>query len=445
MLVTTEGATLWGHRVAGSAGDGADDSWVIETLRRYEPAALHTQVPVVWHRASGSRVFDSRGRSWLDWTSSTLTANAGHAPAEVVNATLAQVGQGLLHAWAFPTRIRARLVRAIAELTGFPQCVLFTTGAEAIEGALKISRWHALDRGRHRALVVTFEGAFHGRTLGAQLASGQPAQRYWGADCGAAFIQVPYPVRGQKWSPAVIEAALREVGAGPEDVACVLGELYQGSTLRVLDASAARALRKWCTGHEIPLVFDEIQSGFGRTGALFAYERTGARPDLLVCGKGLSGSLPVSAVLVGDPRYTDDLPPGSITSTHGGSPLAMAAAEANIALFADGTLVAAAARRGEQLADGLARWAARLPERCRVVGAVGMVAGVVLTNANGVADPRLGRQLVAECADRGLLLCAPAALEGTLVKIHPPLTVTEADLTEGLSRFAAATNAVQPG
>ncbi len=428
---------------SGISAEADDDAWVIETLQRYEPAALQTQVPVVWQRASGARVFDAQGRSWLDWTSGTLTANAGHAPVEVVHAIIRQVEQGLLHTYAFPTRVRARLVRALAELTGFPQCVLFTTGAEAIEGALKICRSFALERGRHRALVISFQGAFHGRTLGAQLAGGQPAQRQWAAGCGEPFVQVPYPVSGQDWTPSAIDAALREVRAEPSDVACVLTEIYQGSSLRVLDAAAACALREWCTLHQIPLVYDEIQSGFGRTGALFAYERTGTRPDLLVCSKGLSGSLPVSAVLVGDPRYTEGMAPGALSSTHAGSPLALAAAEATIALFKDGQLVAGAARRGGELADALAEWAAQRPERRRVVGAVGMVAGVSLTGPDRAAEQRLAKRLVTECARNGLLLCAPVALEGTLIKIMPPLIVTAADLAEGVRRFMAATDAIE--
>ncbi|MEV4439209.1 aspartate aminotransferase family protein [Streptomyces sp. NPDC049577] len=438
--VDTMGTVADAAREQTGAGD---DAWVIETLRRYEPATMHTQHPVVWDRASGSRVFDRQGRSWLDWTSGILTANAGHARPEVVEAVKAQAQQGLLHAYMFPTRVRARVVRALAELTGFPQCVLYTTGAEAVEGALKISRRYARARGR-RAVVVTFDGAFHGRTLGAQLAGGLPAQRDWTPECDDVFLRVPYPERGREWSPEVIEEALREIGAGPEDVACVVGELYQGSTLRLLDPAAGRALREWCTRHGALLVFDEIQSGFGRTGALFAYEHIGVRPDLLLCAKGLSGSLPVSAVLIGDPRFTEGLRPGELTSTHSGNPVALAATEANLALFADGTLVAEAARRGRRLADGLAEWAGRRPGGRRIVGTMGMIAGVVFTKDDGSFDPRTARRAVAECVASGLLLCVPSTLGGAMIKIMPPVTTSEAELAEALAIFTAASDAVQP-
>ncbi|MGW1714294.1 aspartate aminotransferase family protein [Streptomyces sp. NPDC002156] len=433
------------------AGIGTEsDAWVLETLRRYEPATMHTQHPVVWDRASGSRVYDRDGRSWLDWTSGILTANAGHARAEVVDAITEQARQGLLHAYMFPTRVRARVVRALSELSGFAQSVLYTTGAEAVEGALKISSRHAIARrpaqqpGR-RPVVITFEGAFHGRTLGAQLAGGLAAQRDWAPELDEAFVRVPFPTRGEAWSPEVIEAALREIGAGPEDVTCVMGEIYQGSTLRQIDPAAARALREWCTRHGVLLVFDEIQSGFGRTGALFAYEHIGVRPDLLLAAKGLSGSLPISAVLVGDPSFTEVVRPGELTSTHSGNPISLAAAEANLALFADGRIVAEAARRGQQLADGLADWVAGKPQGRRIIGTMGMIAGVACTDDRGSLDPVSSRRMAAECVERGLLVCVPSTLGGAMLKIMPPVTTSESELAEALAIFEAAADAVQLG
>ncbi|CAL9640641.1 Succinylornithine transaminase (plasmid) [Streptomyces sp. enrichment culture] len=449
MTGTDERLALLGRAV--TQDEVQDDAWVISTLRRHEPATMHTQHPVVWDRASGSRVFNREGRSWLDWTSGILTANAGHARPEVVEAITEQARQGLLHAYMFPTRVRARTVRALAELSGFPQSVLYTTGAEAVEGALKISSRYATARRRGREggggpnIVVTFEGAFHGRTLGAQLAGGLPAQRDWAPELDDVFVRVPYPARGGAWTAEVIETAVRSAGARPEDVICVMGEIYQGSTLRQIDPAAARELREWCTRHDALLVFDEIQSGFGRTGALFAYEHVGVRPDLLLVAKGLSGSLPVSAVLVGDERFTRDVRPGELTSTHSGNPVSLAAAEANLALYADGRLVAEAARRGRQLADGLADWVAGLPARRRIIGTMGLVAGVVCTTEDGSPDPQTSQRLAAECIERGLLVCVPSTLGGAMIKIMPPVTTSEAELAEALALFGAAADAVQLG
>ncbi|MFC8513888.1 aspartate aminotransferase family protein [Streptomyces sp. NPDC057257] len=419
------------------------DAWVVDTLRSYEPAALHSQLPVVWHHAAGARVYDSGGRSWLDWTSGILTANAGHSPQAIIDAVRGQAEQGLLHAYMFPTAVRARVVRSLCELTGFPQTVLLTTGAEAVEAALKIARRYAMSRGRDRAMIVSFEGAFHGRTMGAQLAGGLPAHRSWTGRGEGIFLKVPYPVAGASWSPAVIEEALAVSGARPGDVACVIGEVYQGSTMRTLPRQAAQALREWCTRHQVLLILDEMQSGFGRTGTLFGYEQLGARPDLLLCGKGVSGSLPVSAVLIADPRYTEELAPGELTTTHGANPVCLAAAEANLRLFRDGMVLDKADELGKLLADGLADWARTRPSRRRVVASWGMVAGLAVTDEDGAPDPPAARRLVEECARRGLLLCAPARQHGgALLKVMPPLVTSPDELGEGLAVLGAASDAV---
>ncbi|MFB6818647.1 aminotransferase class III-fold pyridoxal phosphate-dependent enzyme [Streptomyces sp. NPDC056347] len=437
-------------RPPGPSHDVESDAWVLETLRRYEPATMHTQHPVVWERASGSRVFAKDGRYWIDWTSGILTANVGHARTEVVDAITSQAQQGLLHAYMFPTRVRARTVRALSELSGFAQSVLYTTGAEAVEGALKISSRYAMARSATQPrtrprVIVTFHGSFHGRTLGAQLAGGLPAQRDWAPALDDIFVRVPYPARGEVWSTQDIEKALLEVGARPEDVSCVMGEIYQGSTLRQIDPLSAQSLREWCSQYGALLIFDEIQSGFGRTGALFAYEHIGVRPDLLLVAKGLSGSLPISAVLIGDPEFTRDVRPGELTSTHSGNPISLAAAEANLALFADGTLVAEAARRGKQLTDGLADWVSLLPGRRRIIGTMGMIAGVACTNEDGTLDPQSSQRLAAECIERGLLVCVPSTMGGAMLKIMPPVTTSAEEMAEALARFAAAADAVQLG
>lgn len=422
------------------ASAGRPESWVVDTLDECEPRAVRNQPPVVWHRASGARVWDEHGRCWLDWTSGILTANAGHAPAEVVDAICAVARRGLLHAYAFPTAERARVVRALTELTGFPQVVVLTTGSEAVEAAIKIARTRARSAGRRRAVVVSFDGAFHGRTMGAQLAGGFAEQRHWTVSGDGDFVHVPFPAAGVSWRSDVLEETLRATDASPSDVACVVVEPYQGSTLTVLDGGAARALADWCRTHDVLLVFDEIQSGFGRTGRLFGYEWFGVRPDLVVCGKGLSGSLPASAVLVGDRRLTDALRPGELSTTHGANPVALATVEANLRLFADGALVAQARDNGRRLAAGLAAWAGGRPG-ARVVGAFGMVAGITLVGRDGRPDAAACRRLVDECCGRGLLVCAPVGRAGALVKVMPPLVTTAAELDEALAILAVATDA----
>jgi len=418
-----------------------EERWILETLSDHEPDALHTQLPVVWDRAEGRHVCAGDGRAWLDWTSGIAVANAGHASASVVDAVVEQARSGLLHAYMFPTKARAAFVAMLTRLVGFPQCVLYTTGAEAVEGALKICRIFGARASGHGSIIVSFEGAFHGRTQGAQYVGGQAGQRSWLPTNDLDYLRLPYPDHAQADVHADLQRELRRRSLTPRDIAAVIVEPWQGATLRRLSEGGARALRSWCTENGVPLVLDEIQSGFGRSGTLFAGEALGITADLLVCSKGLSGSLPVAAVCVRDPVWTTPLRRGELTSTHAANPVALAAATANLRLFEDGSLVANARDRGIELQAELGSWAAEDPTRRCVLG-VGMVAGVLFPAAAGAFDLDLPRALVRECADRGLLMCAPATLGGAMVKIMPPLSTTPEELAAGLQTFRSVADRV---
>lgn len=418
------------------------DTTALDVLARHEPAALHAQPPVVWERAEGTRVYDASGRCWLDWTSGVLTANAGHSPDAVVEAIVAQARSGLLHTYAFPTQIRAEVVGALSELTGFRQVVLYSTGAEAVEAAVKICRTHAQAARGGRRVVVSFEGAFHGRTMGAQLAGGIAHERHWVPDADAEYLRLPFP--GEGWDATALDDAVREAGLLPPDVACVIVEPYQGSTLQVLPPSAGRALRAWCTAHGALLVVDEIQSGFGRTGTLFGFEHWGIRPDLVLCGKGISGSLPVSAVLIEDPAMTEHLRTGELTSTHGGNPVALAAVRATVRLFQDGSLVSHAAAVSETLAEGLRELARTHKHVVAEVSVCGMAAGLTVASVDGRPGNVLATALVQRLIDSGLMVLSPIGPEGAMLKIAPPLVSTREELAEGVRILRAALDELTP-
>ncbi len=410
------------------------DAWVLRTLNEHEPAAVHTQIPIVWRGAHGSTVVGSDGDRWIDWTSGIAVTNAGHAPPSVVQAIVDAAQAGPLHSYLFPTEVRAHVVKAISSLTGLQQCVLYSTGAEAVEAALKISRLHAQRSGRAGTIIVSFDGAFHGRTQGAQYVGGQQAQRSWLPDNDVDYLRLPYPDNSIDAVAALLDHELARRSLTADHVAAVIVEPWQGSTLRQLSAANAQSLRDWCSRHDVPLILDEIQTGFGRSGTLFAFQALGVSPDMLLLSKGLSGSLPVSGVCVADPRWTASVRRGELTSTHGGNPIALAATLANMALYADGTLVEHARVLGEELQSRLQQWAGRDSHRRHVRG-IGMIAGVVLHDEKGHVDLATPRQVVHDCADRGLLLVTPVTMGGAMIKIMPPLTTSFDELDDGLQIF----------
>jgi len=410
---------------------------ILEKLRRFEPASVSGQPPVVWDRARGAQVFDRWGNCWLDWSAGVLVANAGHGRQEIADAVRAQAEAGLLHNYVFSSELRARLVERLSGLLPEPlkKVFLLTTGSETTECAIKLARTHGRRvGGPEKITIVTFENAFHGRTMGAQLAGGIPALKEWITRPDPTFVQAPFPdgYRTEDTSFAGFERALAAQGVRPEQVACVMLETYQGGSAAFAPVEYIQQLARWRRQHDVVLVFDEVQAGFGRTGKLFGFEHYGVAPDLACFGKGISSSLPLAAV-AGRPELMDQYPPGSMTSTHTGNPVCVAAALANLELLLKDNLAGNAARVGRVLHEELRALARDFPQ----VGAIhgrGLVAGVLMVKP-GTKEPDgdLAFEIVERCFQKGLLLFAPVGFGGGTVKISPPLVINAEMVLEGTS------------
>jgi len=421
---------------------------MLEKLRRFEPVSMRGQPPVIWHRAEGFQVHDRWGNTWIDWSSGVLVTNAGHGRDGIVDAIVSQAQSRLLHNYCFPSEIRSRLAEKLVSLAPDPidKAFLLTTGSETTENVIKLSRTFGRRKRESKIVIVTFENAFHGRTLGAQMAGGIPELKEWIVNLDPGFVQVPFPdgFRCEDASFDLFERSLEEKGVEPEDVACVMTETYQGGGASFAPKRYIQELRSWCDDNEVLLAFDEVQAGFGRTGTFWAFEHYDVVPNLICCGKGITSSLPLSAVL-GESEVMDLYPPGSMTSTHTGNPVCCAAALANIEIIERENLVENAKKVGEVLHRALARIASRHSD---VVGAVhgkGLVAGVhIVKPGSKEPDGDLAFRIVEECVRRGLLMFSPVGYGGATVKISPPLVITAEAVEEGASvldeAIAAAKN-----
>lgn len=408
----------------------------LKKLHRYEPVSMTGQPPVCWERADGLHVYDGAGNQWLDWSSGVLVASAGHSRAEIVDAIVAQAKRGLLHNYCFPSAIRQRLAQRLVELApdGLDKTFLLTTGSETTECAIKLARTAGRQVGGDgKHVLVTFEGAFHGRTLGAQLAGGIPGLKEWITVGREGFVQVPFPGDWRCEDPSfeAFEKSLADQGVGPDDVCGVMSETYQGGNASFLPVEFAKKLSAWCGEHDAVLILDEVQAGFGRTGTMFGFEHYGLVPDLACFGKGISSSLPISAVL-GREDLMDLYPPGSMTSTHTGNPVCCAAALANLDLVTGEDLPANAAAMGEVLQGKLREVRAKYSDVCGAVSGAGLVAGVYIVKP-GTKEPDgdLAAEIVERCMQKGLLMFSPVGLGGGLLKIAPPLSSTEDAIVEG--------------
>ena len=408
---------------------------ILEKLRRFEPVSMEGQPPVVWDRAEGFQVKDAYGNVWIDWSSGVLVTSAGHGRGPIVDAIVRQAQSRLLHNYCFPSEIRARLVEKLVSLApkGLNKAFLLTTGAEAVENIVKLGRTWGRKLSAQKTAIVTFERAFHGRTLGAQLAGGIPELKEWIVNFDPGFVQVPFPdgFRCEDQSFRLFQKSLDDQGVDPANVACVLTETYQGGGASFAPRQYVQKLRAWCDENEVLLAFDEIQAGFGRTGTFWGFEHYGVIPDLFCIGKAVTSSLPLSAVL-GRAKVMDVYPPGTMTSTHTGNPVCCAAALANIETIEKEGLVENSRKVGGILHSSLQQIRRKHSDIIGAVHGKGLVAGVHMVKPGSKEpDGELAFRIVEECVRRGLLIFSPVGFGGATVKISPPLVITSDAVREG--------------
>jgi 4-aminobutyrate aminotransferase/diaminobutyrate-pyruvate transaminase/4-aminobutyrate aminotransferase/(S)-3-amino-2-methylpropionate transaminase len=410
---------------------------ILHRLRQYEPVSMSGQPLVLWDRAEGVQVFDRWGNMWLDWSSGVLVTNAGHSHPQINQAIVDQVRHGLTHNYCFPSEVRANVVEELAKVApeGLNKVFLLTTGAEACECAIKLARtWGLKIGGREKITFVTFQNAFHGRTLGAQMAGGIPALKQWIVNLDANMVQVPFPdgFRCPDTRFELFLESLDKLGVRPETVAGVMTETYQGGNASFAPPEYIQKLRAFCDRHQALLIFDEVQAGFGRTGTYWGFEYYGVVPDVICCGKGISSGLPMAAV-IGSPQIMDLYPPGSMTSTHTGNPVCGSAVLANLKVIREENLVERCRAMGEILQPELRRIARRFPDRIGAVHGKGLVASLHMVKPGGIEpDAALAAEVVRRCVEKGLLMFAPVGYAGASVKIAPPLVIGEEPLRESI-------------
>ena len=384
-----------------------------EAFRRHLAQTSTAPLGLAVARARGSWVIDRRGRRYLDLLAGMGVANVGHNHPEVLRACTAQLRR-YLHVMVYGEYVlepQVRLAARLTELAGAPLDVAYFTssGAEAIEGALKTAR-----KFTGRAGLVAFDLGFHGDTLGALSIGGNPRYR-------DPFLPLLPDVTILPWNDRAALAAIdRHVAAA------VIEPVQAEGGVRIADPAFLQALRARCSETGALLVFDEVVTGFGRTGTLFAFQHSGVRPDLIVLAKALGGGLPLGAFL-GPHRVLTTLaerPPLAHVTTFGGHPLSCVAGLAALEVVVRRDLPARARARGAELLDGLER----LRERHRAVRAVrglGLLLAIELSSARAV------RRFAARCLSRGLVLNWTLHRD-TVIRLAPPLTITCAEIARAL-------------
>jgi len=376
----------------------------LQELEREHAIGTYVRNPVEFVRGSGCSLWDSEGNEYLDFLAGISVLNIGHCHPRLVEAVRRQVGT-LTHATnLYYTEPAIRLSARLAESSLGGKVFLCNSGAEANEAAIKLVR-----RARPRGNVVVLRDAFHGRTYGALSATPQESKQAPFAPLVPGFVVVAK-------DPAALTAAV------DTDTAAVLLEPIQGeSGIHVLPDELLHAAREACDRTGAALVFDEIQTGMGRTGTLWAYEQTGVIPDALTSAKALGGGLPIGALVTG-PALADVFQAGDHGSTFAGGPLVAAAALVALEICSEPTLLARVVELGERLAAGLGE----LPYALAVRGR-GLMRAIDLRDR--VAAPEIARRALVE---QRLVINATGP---TTIRFEPPLIVDEDQIDEALRRL----------
>ena len=410
---------------------------ILEQMRTSEPRSMGGQPPVIWDSGEGCVIRDPYGNQWIDFSSGVLVTSVGHAHPKVVKAMQDMLGNHLYHSYCFPTEVRAKLANKIASILPAPlsRVFLLTTGSEATECAIKLARTQGMQvGGNSKRVMISFENGFHGRTMGSQLAGGSAGLKSWLGGDHPDFVQVPFPegFRCPDTSFDVFTKTLKKKGVNPDNVCGVIGETYQGCNAALMPPAYAQALRKWCDEHKAVLIFDEVQAGFGRTGTLFGFQHYGIVPDLACFGKGISGGMPLSAV-VGTEELMSIYGPGEMTSTHSANMVCAAAALANIEVILEENLVENAKRLGLMLFEASRKMMEVSNGHIGRVDGAGLVISIQFVEPGTTnPDPEAAFDVVKKSVERGVMLFAPVGVGGGAIKINPPLIVNEEIMREGL-------------
>ena len=399
-----------------------------------------------WVRGEGHRLFDSDGRSYLDFANGIAVTSLGHANPRVNAAIHAQVDlllhvcNGLGHLEPV-TRLAEMIVEEMPE--GLDTVYFGNSGAEVVDGALKLAR-----RATGRSHIIAFSGAFHGRTFGAVSVTTSSLNYRTGYDPLLPDVHIapfPYAYRDFEGDEEAASASaldhlerLFATIVPPSRTAAFIIEPVQGEGGYVpAPASFLRGLRELADRHGILLIADEVQSGYGRTGRMWAFEHAGIVPDIVLAAKAMANGMPLAA-LISSRDLQQRWGVGAHGSTYGGNPVSCAAGIAVLEVMREGGLVANAAARGAELTRGLQALAAEDP-RIGDVRGPGLMIGVELVLDRETREPagELGEALTAACADRGMLLltCGPSH---SIMRWIPPVDVSRDEVEESLGIFQEA-------
>ncbi len=413
---------------------------LLEISKKYEPSCLNWQAPVVWDHAKGAEIWDVDGKHYIDWTSGVLVANVGHAHPALAEA-LAKQANRLLNPFDFPTPERILLTKRLVEL--FPphldKAFFVTTGSEATDAAIRMAKRYS---GKFE--ILSFWGGFHGRTYGPMSVAGsQKIKKGFGPTVpGTIFSPYPYCYRcpfGKTFPDCdmyclkFLDKVIEVESTG--DLGALIIEPYQGAAGFIFPPDGfLKRLENWAKERDLVFILDEVQSSYGRTGTMWAFEHENLKPNIVTLGKGIGSGVPIAAVVT-ESKIVNSLGTGEMSSTLGGNPLSCAGALAVLDIMEKEKLVERAKNLGGYLKERLVD----LKKKYNFIGDVrgrGMVYGIEFVKDKDSKEPapELTKEIVLKCVESGLMV-GKVGLYGNVLRVAPPLVIEKELIDKSVEIF----------
>ena len=409
---------------------------ILNSLSRYESRSMQGQLPIVWKKAKNFSVYDISNNKFIDFTSTIFVSNIGHSNNRLKKYVSTAMKEDLIHSYAYINKVRELYIKKLVKFSGknFQKAFLMSAGTEATEAALKLMRMNGQLKKKRRLGIICFEGNWHGRTMGAQLMSGNKEQKKWIGfeDKGIHPFPFPYPwktseEKSDKFLSDSLKIFLKKKKINLKtDICGVMIETFQGWGALYYPKKYMKLLDKICKKNKIIMAFDEMQSGFARTGYRFGYEYYNIKPDLICCGKGMGGGIAVSGV-IGKKKIMDLPEIGNMSSTNSANPIACQAGLAVIDEIEKKNIVNKTKKKGKFLFKQLNNLKIKFPKIISYVSGSGLIYALIFKNDISIIKKL--RDFALRCMKDGLLVVYTGRES---IKIGPPLTISNNALREGV-------------
>lgn len=408
----------------------------LKKLSKFEINSMKPKILMCWKKAKDIYVWDSFGKKLIDFTSTIFVSNVGHSNPAVIKEVKKTLDSPISHSYNYYNHQRYNYTKALIKFVNnkkLNKCYLLSAGTEATEASLKLMRLKGLNfhGSKEKIGIISLKGNWHGRTMGAQMMSGNNPQSKWIGfhDKNMYHLEFPYPwvaseKTGEEFFLKSIEKNFKKNFNFKNKIAGIILEAFQGWGAFFYPKSYIKALKKFCKKNNILITIDEMQSGFGRTGYKFLYEYYDLNPDILCCGKAMGSGFPLSGV-ISSSKIMDIPKIGDMSSTHSANPIACSAGLATLNEIKRKKLVLNAKTLGRLFESELKNLKGKFPDVVKLVNSKGLIGAIIFKSNKKYSGTNLADKITISSYNKGLLLVNTGRES---IKLGPPLTISRKDL-----------------